>query len=110
MKPVDHIKSHDLDLITDKVQSWWEQCERGYRDADGEPFNWDEYSTLNEERVEMILREMLFDTHFAVLEAGGFRNLAINLIEEFDEELNPQMYYIEYGVSAVYDWLKPQSS
>lgn len=107
---LDHIKSHDLGSITDKVQCWWEHCERGYRDADGEPFNWDEYSTLNEGRVEMILREMLLDTHSTVLEAGGFRNLAIDLIEEFDEELDPQMYYIEYGVTAVYDWLKSQSN
>ena len=107
---LNHIKCHDLGSITDKVQCWWEQCERGYRDADGEPFNWDEYSTLNEERVEMVLREILLDTHSAVLAAGGFRNLAIDLIEELDEELDPQMYYIEYGVTAVYDWLKHQSS
>ena len=109
MNFVEHFKSHDLSSITANVQRWWEECERGCRDADGEPFDWDEYSALNEQRVEMLLREMLLDTHPAVLNAGGFRDLAIDLIEEFDDELDPQMYYIEYGVSAVYDWLKPQS-
>ena len=51
MKHSDHIKSHDLDTITANVQRWWEECERGYRDADGEPLDWDEYSALNEQRV-----------------------------------------------------------
>lgn len=109
MQLLDHFKSHDLSAITDKVQSWWEECERDYRDDDGEPVDWDEYSALNQERVEMILQEMLLDTHPAVLEAGGFRALAIELIEEFVEELDPQMYYIEYGVSAVYDRLQSKS-
>lgn len=36
MKHSDHIKSHDLDLIASKVQNWWEECERDYRDADGD--------------------------------------------------------------------------
>jgi hypothetical protein len=110
MKPIDHIKSHDLDLITDKVQGWWNQCERCYRDAAGEPLDWDAYFLLNEERVEMIVQEMLLDTHPTVLEAGGFRNLAIELLDIFEDELHPQMYYIEEGVAAVYDWLKPQSN
>ena len=109
MKPIDHIKSHDLDLITDKVQDWWSECERGYRDADGETLDWDAYFMLNEERVEMIVQEMLLDTHPAVLEAGGFRNLAIELIDIFEDELHAQKYHIEYGVSAVYDCLKPKS-
>ncbi len=108
MKPVVHIRSHDLGSIAANVQRWWEECERGCRDADGEPLDWDEYSALNEERVEMLLREMLLDTHPAVLDAGGFRDLAIDLIAEFDEELDPQTYYIEYGVSAVYGWVQPK--
>jgi hypothetical protein len=39
----------------------------------------------------------------------GFRNLAIDLIDIFDEELHAQTYYIEDGVSAIYDWLKSYS-
>ncbi len=108
MRTEDHFKSHDLGLITDNVQSWWEECERSYRDVDGEPLDWDEYFALNEQRIEMLLRQMLLDTHPDVLEIGGFRNLALALIEEFDEELHAQMYYIEYGVAAIYDWLQPK--
>ena len=107
MKHSDHIKSHDLDLIANIVQEWWD--ERSYRNAYGYPADWDEYFRLNEERVEMIVQEMLLDTHPAVLEADGFRNLAIDLIDIFDEELHAQTYYIEDGVSAIYDWLKSYS-
>lgn len=106
MKHSGHIKSHDLDLIASKVQNWWEECERDYRDADGDPIDWEAYFALNELRVEMVLREMLWVTHPDILRAGGFRPLAIELIDKFDEELHPQMYYIEYGVAAVHEWIK----
>lgn len=106
MKHSDHIKSHDLDTIASKVQRWWEECERDYRNADGDPIDWEAYFALNEMRVEMALREMLWDTHPHVLKAGGFRPLAIELIDLFEEELHPQMYYIEYGVAAVFEWIQ----
>lgn len=31
-----HIKSHDLDLIASKVQCCRDECERDYRDDDGD--------------------------------------------------------------------------
>ena len=103
MKNSNYILNHDVDAISKKVQGWWEECERSYRDDDGDPIDWDEYFELNEQRVEMILREMVSEDHPAVKKRKSYRKLATDLIDIYEEELHAQMYYIEYGVAAIYE-------
>ncbi len=105
MNNAEYILSHDIDAISQKVQNWWNECERSYRDDDGDPIDWDKYFDLNEERVEMILREMVSEEHPALKKAKSYRNFAVKMIETYEEELHAQMYYIEYGVSAIYQHL-----